>query len=219
MYGFGCKQLDAPTLQINYVSKDEKRFPQLNVKVIYALQDDKCLKKLWGYNRQPTVVTWPNHLRNWMGGQCTILNNLLQIDADKLYTGWYRRSLRHFSSCSVPIWFTKATAIGARIEQPTSTKKRKGYDHNFVLNKHGLIKPSPPVNAIKAALVMEVIRGAGHTVYSGNFMKVSILLKVAQKDDHRTILLRTQHYPDSPNQPSFPTTTLLPARFIKREYL
>jgi aldose 1-epimerase len=114
-----------------------------------------------------------------------------------------------------PFDFTKPTAIGARInENSEQLKNGKGYDHNFVLRKGKTSDMKLAAKAIgnDSGIVLEVLtQEPGLQFYSGNFMQSENTLKSGAKDDFRTAFcLETQHYPNSPNETSFPSTVLSP---------
>lgn len=220
-----AKKLDDQSLEIDYVSNDgDQGFPgTLKVKVIYALQDDNSLKISYeATTDKPTVVNLTNHAYwNLNGcGSGTILDHTLQIDADN-YTPVDTALIPTGKIETVkgtPFDFNTATAIGSRIEQTNDQLTNgKGYDHNFVLNKHDLTKPITTVTGDKTGIVMQIFtEEPGIQFYSGNFMAGKHTVKGGAKDDHRTgFCLETQHYPDSPNQPSFPSTELKPGQVYK----
>ena len=114
-----------------------------------------------------------------------------------------------------PFDFRTPHTIGERIEE---TNKQltfgKGYDHNFVLNgskKNGLNHVATIVGD-KSGIIMDVTsEEPGVQFYSGNFMQSKNTFKSGVKDDFRTTFaLETQHFPDTPNQPNFPSITLNP---------
>jgi aldose 1-epimerase len=113
-----------------------------------------------------------------------------------------------------PFDFTSPTRIGARIDQTNVQLQRgRGYDHNFVLTRQG-------DGLSLAARVHEPITGRtleisttepGIQFYSGNFLDGTITGKGGRTYGHRAgFCLETQHFPDSPNQPNFPSTVLRP---------
>jgi aldose 1-epimerase len=115
-----------------------------------------------------------------------------------------------------PFDFSKLTAIGARINNDdVQLKNGKGYDHNWVLNRKGL-------DLQLAARVVEPTTGRtmdvsttepGIQFYSGNFLDGTLTGKGGAVYKHRTgFCLETQHFPDSPNKPSFPSTILKPGQ-------
>jgi len=113
-----------------------------------------------------------------------------------------------------PFDFNKATAIGARINEPDQQLKYgHGYDHNYVIDKgmSGLTK-CVEVYEPKSGRVLEVLTTEpGVQFYTGNFLDGTIHGKGGKVYPYRGALcLETQHFPDSPNKPSFPSTELKP---------
>ncbi|WP_449438453.1 aldose epimerase family protein [Pedobacter steynii] len=110
--------------------------------------------------------------------------------------------------------------MGKRIEEANDQLKAgKGYDHNFVLNgTKGLgMTHAATVKGDKSGVIMDIYtQEPGLQFYSGNFMQSKNVFKGGAKDDFRTALaLETQHFPDSPNQPAFPSTVLNPGQTYK----
>jgi aldose 1-epimerase len=118
-----------------------------------------------------------------------------------------------------PFDFRKPTAIGARIDQDdVQLKNGKGYDHNWVLNRTGSGRQlAARVIEPKTGRTMEIASTEpGIQFYSGNFLDGTLTGKSDAVYKHRTgFCLETQHYPDSPNQPKFPSTTLRPGSEYK----
>ncbi|HEY6899911.1 MAG TPA: galactose-1-epimerase, partial [Puia sp.] len=122
------------------------------------------------------------------------------------------------SVAGTPFDFRTAAAIGSRIgADHVQLKYGKGYDHNFVINRakgdHSL-QQAATVEGDQSGIVMKVLtEEPGIQFYGGNFMQGVSPLKGGRKDDYRgAFCLETQHYPDSPNQPSFPSTELKPGQ-------
>ncbi|HEY0896581.1 MAG TPA: galactose-1-epimerase, partial [Sphingobacteriaceae bacterium] len=113
-----------------------------------------------------------------------------------------------------PFDFRKPTRIGARIGQDNEQLKYgKGYDHNYVLDHQDKgLGFAGSVLGDKTGIFMEIYTmEPGLQFYSGNFMAGKNTFKSGAKDEFRTAFaLETQHFPDSPNQPKFPTTVLNP---------
>lgn len=215
-----AKLVDQQTLVLTYLSKDmEEGFPgNLNVTVTYALTDKNELKISYeATTDKNTVVNLTNHaFFNLNGEQSgTILNHLVQINADK-YTPVDSTLIPTGVLAEVkntPFDFTSARTIGERVDADHEQQKNgKGYDHNYVLNTHTVDQPVAIITGDKSGVVMTVYTDQpGLQFYSGNFMQSKNRMKGNHLDDFRTAFaLETQHFPDSPNQPSFPSTILKP---------
>jgi aldose 1-epimerase len=211
-------------LELTYLSKDgEEGFPgNLHVRVVYTLADSNELKiEYTATTDKKTVVNLTNHSYfNLLGvglGSGDILGHVLMIEADKftpvdsslIPTGELR------DVAGTPFDFRKPTAIGARIDSDDEQiKLGGGYDHNFVLRR----KAGDPISL--AARVVEPASGRilevwttepGVQFYTGNFLDGSAHGKGGVAYAKRSAFcLETQHFPDSPNQPKFPSVVLSP---------
>ena len=224
---WNASQLNDSTLQLTYLSKDmEEGFPgNLNVKVTYSLTGDNGFKAQYeATTDKTTVVNLTNHaFFNLNGeGSGTILNHTVHIFADKynpIDTGFI--PLGPIATVKgTPFDFTTPTAIGARIsEDNIQLKNGKGYDHNFVLNETKVngLNHAATVTGDKSGIVMDVYtEEPGLQFYSGNFMLGKNTFSDGSKDDFRTAFaMETQHFPDSPNEPSYPSTVLKPGQVYK----
>ncbi|MDB5130584.1 MAG: aldose epimerase [Mucilaginibacter sp.] len=217
-----AKQTDKQTLRLTYLSKDmEEGFPgNLKVTVEYNLTDDNALKITYDATTDKrTIVNLTNHAFFNLNGENsgTILNHLVQIKADK-YTPVDSTLIPTGQIEPVkgtPFDFTSPATIGARVNATNrQLENGKGYDHNFVLNAHGENEPVAAVTGDKSRIQMNVYTDQpGLQFYSGNFMQSKNTMKGGHKDSFRTAFaLETQHFPDSPNQPSFPSTVLKPGQ-------
>ena len=217
-------QLNDTTLKLSYLSKDgDENFPgNLNINVTYSLTGDNALQINYeAVTDKSTVINLTNHaFFNLNGeGSGTILNHSMQIFADR-YTPVDTTLIPTGKLDSVhgtPFDFTSPQSIGSRIETKVDQLKNgKGYDHNFVLNENGVTNLHLAAKVIgdRSGIIMEVSTvEPGLQFYSGNFMQSKNTFKSGAKDDLRTAFcLETQHFPDSPNQPQFPTTTLTPGK-------
>jgi aldose 1-epimerase len=211
----------AEVLELSYTSPDgEQGFPgALEVKVTYTLPEDSSELRI-GYSAatdKDTVLNLTNHSYFNLTGKPTvkILDHRLTlhagtftpVDATLIPTGELR-SVR-----GTPFDFTTATAIGARINQDDEQLKfGKGYDHNWVLDgeKKGGLAVAAEVFETSSGRVLEVsTTEPGVQFYSGNFLDGTARGKGGESYGYRTgLCLETQHFPDSPNHPNFPSTEL-----------
>ena len=218
---------DEPALKLTYTAKDgEEGYPgNLSVEVTYTLQKDNALKiDYQATTDKPTVVNLTNHTYfNLTGGaKRDILDHVLTLNADRFIpvdktlipTG----ELQPVSG--TPFDFTKPTAIGTRINDSTDTqiKYGGGYDHAWVLTGSGdSLKLAATVYEPASGRVMEVrTTEPAIQFYTGNFLDGTVTGREGFPYKKRYALcLETEHYPDSPNQPSFPTTVLRPGQTYK----
>jgi aldose 1-epimerase len=211
-------------VRLNYLSQDgEENYPgNLRATVTYSLTEENELRiEYFATTDKDTVVNLTNHSYFNLAGGETILDHELTINADAftpidetlIPTGEIRNVK------DTPMDFSSMTSIGARINSEyEQIRIAGGYDHNFVLRGNvGELNTAATLHDPKSGRVMEVsTTQPGMQFYSGNFLDGSLVGKGGRAYvKHSGCCLETQHFPDSPNKPSFPTTTLKPGQTYK----
>ncbi len=219
------KQVTDSSLELQYVSPDgDAGYPgKLEATVIYTLTSDHGLDITYrATTDKTTIVNLTNHAYfNLSGeGDSTILDHLLTIRADG-YTPVDETLIPTGEITSVentPFDFRQPTTIGARIDTADNQLVLgKGYDHNFVLKKDPGLQLVATVESPKTGIVMDILtEEPGLQFYSGNFMDNVQNAKGGKSYGYRSAFcLETQHFPDSPNKPNFPSTVLEPGSEYK----
>ena len=209
-------------VEMSLVSKDgDMGFPgTLTVHARYTLAGGALHINYSATTDKPTVTNITNHSYfNLSGdGSGTILGEVLEINADA-YTPVDAGLIPVGGPRPVagtPFDFRKPAVIGARINEPNEQLKiAGGYDHNWVLNgKNGEMKLAAKVVDPKTGRVLTVTTTQPSVqFYSGNFLDGTYTGKAGVKYTKNTgLCLETQHYPDSPNHPDFPSTELKPGQ-------
>lgn len=203
------------SLLLEYQSKDgEEGYPgNLNVKVIYTLTSDNALKiEYVAETDKPTPVNLTNHtyFNLSAGKSANILDHELQLDAPG-YTPVDDQLIpvgRIDSVKGTPMDFTTPQRIGSRIDSV-----KGGYDHNWVFSKEGgLAKVGSLYDPVSGRVMTISTSEPGIQFYTGNFLDGSLQFtrNGAVYGKNAGLCLEAQHFPDSPNQPSFPNTILKP---------
>lgn len=209
---------DGAAIRLSYLSKDmEEGYPgNLDVKVIYTLTNDNTVK--FDYEAttdKKTIVNLTQHTYfNLNGGKGDILDHLMMINADKFVP--VNEGLIPVGELrpvdNTPMDFRKPTRIGERINaDDEQIRFGRGYDHTWVLNGDGL-KLTAEVYSPMSGIQMTVhTTEPGVQFYTGNFLDGSLTGKNNVVYHQRTgFCLETQHFPDSPNQKTFPSVVLNP---------
>ena len=214
----------SPVLVLRYVSPDgEEGYPGTLVTTLtYTLTPGNELRiDYHAETDKPTVLNLTNHSYFNLAGEGSgaITDHVLQLkaasytdtDADLIPTGEIKPVK------GTPLDFTKPEKIGARIDQEgfAPLKFGAGYEHNFVVDgKPGDLRPAARVTDPKTGRVMECLTTEpGIQLYTANHIGTPIKGKAGHTYDVRGgFCLETQHYPDSPNHPEFPSTVLRPGR-------
>lgn len=210
-----------PALELTYLSKDgEEGFPgNLSVKVVYTLMSDNGLRiDYTATTDKDTVLNLTQHTYFNLAGHGDVLRHKVFIDADTFTpvdeTLIPTDELRPVEGTAFD--FLEPTAIGARINQDDKQLKfGKGYDHNYVLNHPmGHLDVVAQVSEPATGRVLEVLTTEpGLQFYTGNHIDKPIVGKGGQVYDFRgAFCMEAQHYPNSPNQPDFPSTALRPGQ-------
>lgn len=217
-----ARPVDVRTLELTHTSPDgDEGYPgRLQVQVVYSLAE-KANELTINYTAttdKDTVLNLTNHAYFNLAGGGDNLGHVVTLNADRftpvdaglIPTGELK------SVQGTPFDFTTPHAIGERIDQDDpQLKAGKGYDHNFVLKSPaGALALAARVEEPTSGRVLEVhTTEPGVQFYTGNFLDGSLTGKGGVKILRRAgLCLETQHFPDSPNQPNFPSTVLKPGQ-------
>jgi len=210
-----------PALGLNYVSRDgEEGYPgTLSVTAVYTLTDDNALSvDFTAVTDKDTVVNLTHHSYFNLACRGDVLGHVVwlagsrftPVDATLIPTGELR------PVAGTPLDFLTPTAIGTRIDSDEQQMKYGcGYDHNWVFDKPaGELGLVARVTEPGSGRVMEVLTTEPATqFYTGNFLDGTMKGKGGWLYRRRNgFCIEPQHYPDSPNQPAFPSTVLKPGQ-------
>jgi len=208
-------------LYLAYLSRDgEEAYPgNLTVTVNYSLSDENELRiEYFATTDKDTIINLTNHSYFNLAAAGTVLDHLVTIHADAftpigetlIPTGELR------PVAGTPMDFNSTSTIGARINAADKQLQNAGgYDHNFVLRAGAdNLRTVAEVYEPETGRVLTVLTTQpGMQFYSGNFLNGSIIGKNGRSyPKHSGFCLETQHFPDSPNHPNFPSTVLRPGQ-------
>lgn len=220
--------IDPQTVELTYTSADgEEGFPgKLETTIRYFLSDDNevCIQ-YEAVTDKPTVLNLTNHSYfNLSGaGDPYIGDHLLEINAD-YYLPTDNTAIPYGPKAAVegtPMDFRTPFEVGARINDDFEQLIfGKGYDHTYILNKekpNDMIPICARCSSPKTGITMEVYTSEpGVQLYTGNWMTGNFEGKNGQRYPERAALcLETQHFPNSPNQPEYPSTVLRPGEVFR----
>lgn len=203
------------SLTLRYLSRDgEEGYPgNLNVTVVYTLHaNNELLIDYTATTDKPTVVNLTSHSYFNLSGNAEqpILGHYLQLNAaeytpvdEGLIPTGEKKPVR-----DSPFDFLTPHTIGERIDS-----LEKGYDHNFVLNRQGrgLEKVATLTDSASGRVLEVFTTEPGLQLYTGNFLDGTLKNRDGRMiREHAAICLETQHFPDAPNKPGFPSTLLQP---------
>jgi aldose 1-epimerase len=217
---------ETPALTLTYLSRDgEEGYPgNLEATVVYSLDSLGQLRiDYTATTDKPTIVNLTNHSYFNLAGAGDVLGHQVElaaarfvpITADLIPTGELRPVI------GTPMDFTAPTAVGARIGADDEQLRfaLQGYDHTWVLDHTGgELGFAARVTDPASGRVLEVqTTQPGVQFYSGNFLDGTLAGKGGQVyAKHAGLCLETQHFPDSPNQPQFPSTVLRPGEIYRQ---
>lgn len=219
---YKADQPNDSTLVLTLNSPDgDNGFPgEMNVRVTYTLRADNALDIFYeGTTDRPTEVNMTNHCYfNLTGDPAKSVKELLLMVNAKEITpvdSTFMTTGEVLAVEGTPFDFTTAKPIGRDIDDTECEQILfgKGYDHNFILCTDGdITKPAAELYSPESGIVMTMYTSEpGVQVYTGNFLDGTLTGKGDRKLEQRSgVCLETQHFPDTPNKPQWPSSRLNP---------
>ena len=226
---YEANPIDETTLELTRFSPDgDNNFPgNVTAKVLFKLTDDNAIDiKYSATTDKKTVINMTNHSYFNLSGNPSkaATDHILYVNADN-YTpvdSTFMTTGEIVTVKDTPMDFTTPKAVGQDIDDFdfVQLKNGNGYDHNWVLNTGGDIKQlAAKLTSPESGISVEVYTDEpGIQVYSGNFLDGSVKGKKGIVYNQRaSVCLETQHYPDSPNKPQWPSVVLEPGQTYNSE--
>ena len=226
---YEANPIDDTTLELTRFSPDgDANFPgNLTAKVLFKLTDDNAIDiKYSATTDKKTVINMTNHSYFNLSGNPSkaATDHILYVNADN-YTPVDRTYMTTGEIVPVkdtPMDFTTPKAVGRDITNFDfiQLKYGNGYDHNWVLNTNGDVKQlAAKLTSPESGISLEVYTDEpGIQVYTGNFLDGTVKGKKGIVYNQRaSVCLETQHYPDSPNKPQWPSVILEPGQTYNSE--
>lgn len=226
---YEANPIDETTLELTRFSPDgDNNFPgNVTAKVLFKLTDDNAIDiKYSATTDKKTVINMTNHSYFNLSGNPSkaTTDHILYVNADN-YTpvdSTFMTTGEIVTVKDTPMDFTTPKAVGQDIADFdfVQLKNGNGYDHNWVLNTGGDIKQlAAKLTSPESGISVEVYTNEpGIQVYSGNFLDGSVKGKKGIVYNQRaSVCLETQHYPDSPNKPQWPSVILEPGQTYNSE--
>jgi Galactose mutarotase and related enzymes len=220
-------QINDTTIELTRLSPDgDQNFPgNVTAKVTFKLTKDNAIKiDFEATTDKKTVINMCNHSYFNLSGNPVnpVTDNMLYINADKFtpVDSTFMTTGEIVTVKGTPMDFTTPKSVGADIKKYdyVQLKNGNGYDHNWVLNTAGdVTKLAAKVTSPISGITLDVYTNEpGIQVYTGNFLDGTVKGKKGIVYKQRTgICLETQHYPDSPNKPQWPSVILEPGKVYK----
>ena len=221
---YEANQIDGTTLELTRFSPDgDQNFPgNVRAKVRFHLTDDNAIDIQYeAVTDKKTVINMTNHSYFNLSGNPAVAatDHLLYVNADG-YTpvdSTFMTTGEIVPVAGTPMDFTQPKEIGREIDRYdfVQLKNGNGYDHNFVLNTKGdLSTVAARLSSPESGIVLEVYTDEpGIQVYTGNFLDGTVKGKKGVVYNQRaSVCLETQHFPDSPNKPRWPSVYLEPGQ-------
>ena len=222
---YEVSSIDETTLELTHFSQDgDEGFPgNVTAKVLFKLTDNNAIDIEYSATTdQKTIINMTNHSYFNLSGNPskTITNHSLYINADN-YTpidDMFMTTGEIVSVRNTPMDFTTLKTIGKDITNFNFVQLKNGigYDHNWVLNTKGdITQLVAKLISPESGITLEVFTNEpGIQVYTGNFLDGTIIgKKDITYNQYASVCLETQHYPDSPNKPKWPSVILKPGQF------